>query len=136
MVGRQRLTEKERKLLRREQKGKKLSRLHRQRKVKKILMIAAVVLIVGGGILGGGLLLGERQPSPGVEMIAARGIHWHTVLTIKILGQYPEIPAHIGLATAERPIHAHATEGRIHMELPGLVSKDVFRLVAFFRFVV
>ena len=67
------------------------------------------------------------------EIIARNGIHWHPDLSIKILGEYLEIPANIGLGIAEQPIHTHDNMGVIHLEFSGLVKKDDIKLGQFFR---
>ncbi len=117
----------------RQQRERELSRYHRQQKLKKLLLIAAVVLIAGGGISGGVLFLVTRPSSPPLAIISQQGIHWHAGLTIKILGQYQEIPANIGIDITERPIHTHKLDDIIHMEFSGLVKEDDIRIGRFFE---
>ncbi len=124
------LTKKERRLLKRQHIEKEYPKYHRQGKIKNILLIAAVALIVGGGILSIGLLLATRQES---EIISDQGIHWHTELSITILGQKQVIPANVGLGITSQPIHTHEEDNTIHLEFDGLVRKDDIRLGRFFE---
>ncbi len=126
-------TKKERNLLKRQQRETGRLRYHRQKKFKKVLLVAAVALIVGGGIFGGGWFLATRPPLPESEIISKQGIHWHTELSITILGQKQDIPANIGLGATERPIHTHEADNIIHFEFTGLVKKDDIRLGRFFE---
>ncbi len=126
------LTKKERQLLRRQQKESERLRHHRQKKLKKILLIAAVALIVGGGIFGG-VFWATRPPLPESEVISEQGIHWHTELSITILGQKQDVPANIGLGITEQPLHTHGEDNEIHLEFTGLVKKDDIRLGRFFE---
>ena len=127
------LTKKERQRLRRQQKESERLRHHRQKKLKKILLIAVVALIVGGGIFSGVYFLATRPSQPESEIISRQGIHWHTEISITILGQKQVIPANIGLGITEQPIHTHGEDNKIHLEFTGLVKKDDIRLGRFFE---
>ncbi len=127
------LTKKERRLLRRRQGEKEHLRYHRRKKFKKFLLVAVVALIVGGGIFGGVWFLVTRSPLPETEIISKQGMHWHTELSITILGQKQDIPANIGLGITERPIHTHEEDNIIHLEFTGVVTKDDIQLGRFFE---
>ncbi len=127
------LTKKERKLLRIQQGEKEHLRYHRRKKFKKFLLVAVIALIVGGGIFWGGWFLATRSPLPESEIISNQGIHWHTELSITILGQQQDIPANIGIGITEQPIHTHGEDNIIHLEFTGLVTKDDIQLGRFFE---
>ncbi len=127
------LTKKERQLLRRQQREKESLRHRRQKKIKNFLLIAAVALIVGGGIFSIGWFLATRPPPSESEIISDQGIHWHTELSITILGQKQVIPANVGLGITHQPIHTHEEDNTIHLEFAGLVRKDDIRLGRFFE---
>lgn len=127
------LTKKERRFLKRQEKDKERLKYHRQKKLKKFLWLAAGILILGGGIFGGSQFLSSNPSMPASEVVSKQGIHWHTDLTIKILGQYQDISANIGIGITHRPIHTHDPDGVIHMEFSGLVRKNDVRLNRFFE---
>ncbi len=127
------LTKKERQLLRRQQREKESLRHRRQKKIKNFLLIAAAVLIIGGGIFSIGGFLATRPPPSESEIISSQGIHWHTELSITILGQKQVIPANVGLGITSQPIHTHEEDNTIPLEFAGLVRKDDIRLGRFFE---
>lgn len=103
-----------------------------QKNRKKFLWIILITFIIGA-ILGFVALFTSKSVTKESEIISRRGIHWHTLLTIKILGQYQDIPANVGLGIAENPVHTHAADGVLHMEFPGLVKKDDIEVGKFFE---
>ena len=127
------LTKKERQLLRRQQRGEKSLRHRRQKKVKNFLLIAVTVLIVVGGVFGVGLFLATRPSPSEAEIIPGQGIHWHTELSITILGQKQVIPDNVGSGIIHQPIHTHEEDNIIHLEFDGSVRKDDIRLGRFFE---
>ncbi len=127
------LSKKERRFLRRQQKEKERLLHRRQGKFKKFLWITTIVLIVGGGISALDWFLATRPALPESEIISRQGIHWHADLSIKILGQYQDISANIGIGITHQPIHTHEADGVIHMEFSGLVKKDDVKLDKFFK---
>ena len=133
LTERQQLTKKQRRLLMRQQKGKERLRHHRQQKLRKISWVAAGVLIIGVVIFGGARFFATRPPLSESEIISTQGIHWHTELSITILGQKQDIPANVGLGIAEQPIHTHEKDNIIHLEFTGLVKKDDIRFGRFFE---
>ncbi|MBI3573132.1 MAG: hypothetical protein HY092_02950 [Candidatus Kerfeldbacteria bacterium] len=103
------------------------------KRFKKFGIWVATVLVVGGGI---GWLIwsaATQPPLPAGDIVSKNGIHWHPQLTITMNGKDQEIPANIGLGGAEEPIHTHDTTGTLHLEFPGLVTKDDIRLGHFFK---
>ncbi len=104
-----------------------------KKKTKKLIRITFVVLILGGGVFGLGRFLATRPPIPETEIVSKRGIHWHTELTIKVLGKYQDIPADIGIGITHRSIHTHKADSVIHMEFSGLVKENDIRLGRFFE---
>lgn len=94
-------------------------------------MIKIISIILG--ILIVGWFLFSKFSSPGQDIIARNGLHWHSYLSISILGQQQAIPAGIGLGAAEKPIHTHEEDNIIHMEFAGLVEKDDIKLDEFFK---
>lgn len=99
------------------------------KKTKKFLWTIVIVLIIGGGIW----LIVSIPPTPEQEIISKQGIHWHTELSISILGEKQDIPADIGIGAVHNPIHTHDTDGVIHMEFSGLVRKDDVKIEQFFK---
>ena len=67
------------------------------------------------------------------DILARSGLHWHAHLTIEARGANVVIPEGIGLTGEEMPIHTHATDGIIHMEFPGVVTKEDVMLGQFFK---
>ena len=126
-------SKKERKLLRR-QEGKRQEGKNRQkRKIKKLLNYSLITLVAGGAIFGVSWWIFQQEPISESDIISRQGIHWHSDLSVKILGQYQDIPANIGLGVTERYIHTHDSDGVIHMEFPRLVRKEDIRLSQFFN---
>lgn len=96
---------------------------------KNTLIIAAIILLAASGL---GWFLASQPPTPATEIVARRGLHWHYELAIFINGQKQRIPAGVGLNPLEQPVHTHETDGVIHLEFPGLVTKKDVRLGKFF----
>ncbi len=92
-------------------------------------------------ILGGAVFMlsgnNNRDSSiPNDQIVAKNGIHWHPRLLISIKGQKQEIPANIGIGAVHEKIHTHPEdnkEGVVHMEMPGMVTKDDTKLGNFFK---
>lgn len=129
------LSKKERKRL-----NKLTKRLVREKEakydgVKKLIKGAVVVMIALFLILGARFLI-EKYQVPEGEIISRGGLHWHPKLSIIINGEEQEIPANIGIGAVHQPIHTHdqdAKDGVIHMEMPGLVTKNDTKLGNFFK---
>ena len=97
---------------------------------KKIATKIIIILLV---ILAAGWFLIKKTAPKESEIISQKGIHWHAQLIIKIFGQRQEIPALVGLAKGEKPIHTHEADGVIHLEFNGLVKKEDIKLGRFFE---
>jgi hypothetical protein len=125
-------TRKERRLLGRQQREKERLKHGRPKKNKNFLLIAAA-LIAGVVIVSISLFLAGRPPSSESAIISDEGIHWHTELSITILGQEQVIPGNVGLGITEQPIHTHDEGNIIHLEFAGSVKEDDIRLGRFFE---
>lgn len=68
-------------------------------------------------------------------IISSDGLHWHPRLFIFIKGQKQIFPSDIGLQNGHQPVHTHqdASEGIIHLEFNGLVTKEDITLDKFFK---
>lgn len=98
----------------------------------KNLMFKIISIILGVLIVG--WFLFSRFSSPDSDIITRNGLHWHSNLTIKILGEAQEIPAGLGLENLpHNPTHTHDRDNVIHMEFAGLVKKDDIKLGKFFQ---
>lgn len=126
-------TRKERRLLGRQQREQERLKHRRRKKNKNFLLIAAAALIIGIVIISISLFSANRPPSSESAIISEQGIHWHTELSITILGQKQVIPANVGIGTTEQTIHTHEENNVIHLEFAGLVKKDDIRLGRFFE---
>ncbi len=102
-------------------------------RIKNFEKIFRWILIIVVGIFIIAWFLVSKFSSPKSEIVTKNGLHWHSELDIKIFGQIQEIPANIGLGIAENPIHTHDTDNVIHMEFPGLVTKDDLKIGQFFK---
>lgn len=68
------------------------------------------------------------------EVVSRNGLHWHSNLSIKILGETQDIPAGIGLEKLpHQPLHTHDRDNIIHMEYAGLVKNTDLRIGNFFN---
>ena len=120
--------------LKHQQKTEARDRERQKRKIKKVTKIVIAVLIVGGVIFGAGMYLVSRiEQVEESELISRYPIHWHPELKIKILGEYQEIPANIGIGVVHQTIHTHDADGVIHIEPTGAVREDDIRLGRFFE---
>lgn len=109
-----------------------INKFSTEQKVIGGIGLFTLIIIVGGVFL---LSKGEEVPDvPEEEIIARSGLHWHPKLEIYIKGEKQEIPANIGIGgQIHQEIHTHETDGVIHMEMGGLVTKDETKLGNFFR---
>lgn len=101
--------------------------------MKKLKFYIIVLVIVVG--IWGLIWYAKTRPSlPESEIISQNGLHWHSNLTINILGKYQDIPAGIGLERLpHKPTHTHDRDGVIHMEFAGKVLKEDIKLAKFFQ---
>lgn len=120
--------------LKQQQKTEAREKERRARKFKKVAKISAVILVGGGVILGGGWYFISRvEPAEESKLVSRSPIHWHPELKIKILGEYQEIPANIGIGIVHQPIHTHEADGVLHIEPTGAVRENDIKLRRFFE---
>lgn len=106
----------------------------RKRKMKKTVKTAVLILIVAGIVFGLGWYLVSRvEPAKDSKLVSRYPIHWHPDLKIKILGEYQEIPANIGIGVVHQLIHTHDADGIIHIEPTGAVRENDIKLGRFFE---
>lgn len=94
--------------------------------------VAAIALLLFGGSWFSGKLAGQDEGSEN-PIIAKKGLHWHSKISIAVRGQNVPVPANIGLGAVHNPIHTHDDPGVIHMEFDGAVRQDNTRLQKFFE---
>lgn len=91
-----------------------------------------LVVVVGAA----GWLVWKIATSPTIpaeDIVAKKGLHWHSELVIVIKGQKQEIPANIGIGAVHQGMHTHDGSGTIHLEMKGLVRKADITLGRFFE---
>ena len=72
-----------------------------------------------------------QKSSP--DVASTNGLHWHSELSLYVKGEKQPIPAGIGLGAVHLPIHTHDSDGIIHMEFNGRVTKDDLKLTYLFK---
>lgn len=104
---------------------------------KKIIGGVSILTLI---ILMGGIFFFSGKPEEGVstkrdDIVAENGLHWHPKLEIYINGKKQEIPENIGIGAVHKEIHTHedATEGVLHMEMAGVVTKNETEIGNFFK---
>lgn len=111
-----------------------------------IVATVAILLLVGGVWWSNNLETKQLEDS-GVntsDIISKNGVHWHPQISIYANGDKQDIPANIGIGTkyASTPtydqnmrmtaMHTHETDGTIHLEFSGTVTKENTKLKNFF----
>ena len=97
-------------------------------------MLKIILIILGILIVGWFLVSKFSAPISESEIIAKNGLHWHSNLTINILGENQDIPAGIGLEMLpHKPMHTHDRDSVIHMEFAGLVKEEDVKIGKFFQ---
>lgn len=120
-------------ILPRQLKEKEQKRVSQKKKIKKLLKTGIIVLVTTTGI-GGFIWYAKTRPAlPEPEVLSRQGLHWHSELSIKISGKPQEIPTNIGIGITHQPIHTHTSDGILHSEFPGLVTKEDIKLGYFFK---
>lgn len=105
-------------------------------KEKKALIGLGLLTIV---ILAGAVFFLSRSNEtalPEEQVVAKNGLHWHPKLAVYINGKKQEFTDSIGLGAVHQKMHTHVQdykEGVVHMEMPGIVTKDDTKLGNFFR---
>jgi len=98
--------------------------------MKTILILGIIIIAIA---IGAWFFLGKTS-MPESEIITRNGLHWHTDLSINILGEPQDIPAGIGLEKLpHEPVHTHDSDNVIHMEFSDLVKESDLRLGQFFE---
>lgn len=117
-----------------QQKIESKERESQKRKVKKTVKTAVIVFVAAGAVFGGGWYLVSRvEPAQKSQLVSKYPIHWHPELKIKILEEYQEIPANIGIGIVHQTLHTHESDGIIHIEPTGRVYEDDIKLGRFFE---
>ena len=130
------LTKKERRQIRREEKKHELENTRKATGRKNMLVWAVVVILVLAAGFGIYKYLSSDDsvvydPTKSCINHAGAGMHIHPNLRITVNGQDEEIPANTGVsAGCMRPLHAHDSTGRLHIEFP---SQRNFTLGEFFK---
>ncbi len=121
-----------------EETEKKERRREKLKKAPKKISRYALYILIVIGVIGLFSWVIISRPKPEAELkeviVAEKGIHLHPNLTIKVLGQYQDIPADIGISSvAHQPIHTHKSNGILHIEYPALVREKDLKLGRFFE---
>ncbi len=104
----------------------------------KIIKYIILIVVLAGIVFGIYKVATAPKITEG-EIVSRNGLHWHGHLSIVINGKEEIIPANIGvngvMGAGGDPmeLHTHATDGIIHAEFMGLVSKDQLRIKNFFK---
>lgn len=110
--------------------------------MKNILIIGGLVTL----LLIGGVWWSKSLESSDPNVISMRGLHTHPRLAIYVHGEKILIPQNTGVGTsfagrpgygqggmAMTPMHTHdETDGTIHLEFPGRVTREDTKLKNFF----
>lgn len=105
-----------------------------------------MIIIVGVSILAllGGVWLSGESQTPDSDVISRSGLHTHPKLEIYVKGERQDIPANIGVGPqyATKPaynpgmkmtaMHTHEADGTIHLEFPGMATREDTKLKNFF----
>ncbi|MEK7134398.1 MAG: hypothetical protein AAB805_00140 [Patescibacteria group bacterium] len=95
-------------------------------------VIAVALLLFGGSWFSG--RLADKDGGSENPIIAKKGLHWHSKLSLTARGENVVVPPNIGLGAVHNPIHTHDEESDvIHMEFEGIVRQDNVRLKEFFK---
>lgn len=118
--------------------------------MKNVLIIGGLgVLVMTGGVLWSKSLEGQQvqdqiAKTDPAEIVTKNGLHSHPKIQIVVNDEQVPIPGNIGVGPqyAGTPtydagmkmtaMHTHETDGTIHLEFPGLVTKDDLKLKNFF----
>ncbi len=110
------------------------------KKIEKNIKIGIVILAVAAAAFWGFSKINKSDNLPDSnnqerqnKIISNRGIHWHSEIKIKILGENQKIPSNIGLGAVHSPLHTHDDSGVIHLEFKGIVSEKDIKLKKFFE---
>ena len=113
-------------------------------KINKYILWGMGIILLGGVGLFVMRSGAEQLPPPKSEVLSENGLHWHPQIEIFIKGEKQEIPVNIGIGSAYAAfagfdlgmqmtaMHTHDANGIIHLEFPGLVTKEDTKLGNFF----
>lgn len=102
--------------------------------VKTIFIIVIVIAAVAGVWFFWPKQNTGSENNTGSQLVARNGLHWHSNLTIKIMEEYQDILAGIGLeGLPHNPLHTHDRDNVLHMEFEGPVLKEDLRVGKFFK---
>lgn len=106
-------------------------------KIVGVIVGVSLVILVGAMIVMSSTSQKTDQiSSTEEEVVAGNGIHWHPRVEIYVKGEKVTLESDIGRRGGEQPIHTHEEdnlEGVIHLEYPGIVTKDDIKLGKFFK---
>lgn len=103
--------------------------------LKTILWWVLAASLVGYGVF----VIATAPKIPEENLISKDGLHVHTHLSIKIKGVSYKVPTNIGvngvMGAGGDPmeLHTHGTDGIIHAEFAGFVTKDQLKIGNFFK---
>ncbi|MBI5465783.1 MAG: hypothetical protein HY974_00670 [Candidatus Kerfeldbacteria bacterium] len=121
------------KQLKRHARRLKQQRLDHRHKLVRLAKRTLTGTLVMSGLFGFIWYLTNQPSGGGRKVIARAGLHWHPELDIYLNNLRQAIPANIGISGAHNPIHTHAADNVIHLEMSGLVYADDIRLGEFFK---
>lgn len=103
----------------------------------KIIATIILLLIIGVIMFFTGAKKNDAPKSTSEKgsvdnVVSTTGMHWHSDLTVTILGEKQEIPIDIGLDSVHKPIHTHEDK-RVHMEFSDTVKESDIALGQFFK---
>ncbi len=102
---------------------------------KKFIVLGLLSFVILAGVV---FFLSRSNETALLEeqVVAKNGLHWHPKLAVYINGKKQEFTDSIGLGAVHQKMHTHVQdykEGVVHMEMPGIVTKDDTKLGNFFR---
>ena len=132
----EKLTNKERRELKKAQKIEaaelRMSKERSKKSLKWAIVISALILISTGlyFFVKSGQSKNEDNP-----IISRNGIHWHSELAIYVKGEKQSLPANIGIGAVHEPVHTHddSDKGVVHLEFQGTVREKDATLGQFFK---
>jgi hypothetical protein len=106
---------------------------------KRILIAAVVAIVAAGGVY----LMSSSDPATQTtsaetdtnsDIVARNGLHWHPNIEVYVQGVRQQVPANIGIGKGGMgSMHTHETNGKVHLEAAGVVSRDDLQLKKFFE---
>ena len=111
------------------------SKFYLSKELKIFIVFGLLSFVILAGVV---FFLSQRNETalPEDQIVAKNGLHWHPKLAVYLNGKKQEFTDSIGLGAVHQKMHTHAQdykEGVVHMEMPGVVTKDETRLGRFFE---